>query len=389
VVTETYPPEINGVALTLARLVNGLRAHGHVVSVVRPHQGAAEAPGAPDPEVTFVRGVSLPCYGGVRIGVPAGGVLRHCWTMRRPDVVYVATEGPLGWSAVQAARGLGLPVLSGFHTNFHGYARHYRARWLGPLIFRYLRRFHNRTLGTLVASADLRQQLQAAGFRNLSVLGRGVDSQLFTPERRSAALREAWGVSEGDLVTLYVGRIAPEKNVPVAIEAYRGMQRISRSVRFVIVGDGPLRAALHDAHSDLRFCGAQTGEALAVHYASADVFLFPSETETFGNVTLEAMASGLVVVAYDYAAARMHISHGQTGVLVPRGASGAFVEAAVALARSPQSLRAMGRRARAYVAGLDWRDVVEQFEMLHTSALAERSVTGQAAATPAGSANYH
>ena len=370
VVTETYPPEINGVAMTLSRLVDGLRARGHEVSVVRPRQpGGSRAVDLRDPALTAVRGVSMPRYEAVRLGLPAGALLRRQWTHQRPDVVYVATEGPLGWSAVRTAHQLDVPVLSGFHTNFHGYVRHYRAGWLERVVARYLRRFHNRTDGTLVATPDLRDQLQADGFKNLSVLGRGVDGRLFTPTRRSAALRTAWGVSEADLVALYVGRVASEKNLGVAIEAYRAMRRLRPALRFVIVGDGPLRPALQQAHPDLLFCGALTGERLATHYASADVFLFPSTTETFGNVTLEALASGLAVVAYDYAAARMHIVHGETGTLVPYGDAGAFVAGAAALARSPETLREMRRQARASVGPLEWARVVERFETLLTEAV--------------------
>jgi len=147
------------------------------------------------------------------------------------------------------------------------------------------------------------------------------------------------------------------------------MRRLRPALRFVIVGDGPLRPALQQAHPDLLFCGAITGERLATHYASADVFLFPSTTETFGNVTLEALASGLAVVAYDYAAARMHIVHGETGTLVPYGDAGAFVAGAAALARSPETLLGMRRQAGASVGLLEWARVVERFEALLTEAV--------------------
>jgi glycosyltransferase involved in cell wall biosynthesis len=209
--------------------------------------------------------------------------------------------------------------------------------------------------------------------KNVTILGRGVDSQLFTPARRCAALRHSWGVSENALVVLYVGRVAPEKNLGLAVEAYRAMQCSSHAMKFVLVGDGPLRASLQKDHHDLIFCGVHTGKELARHYASADVFLFPSETETFGNVTLEAMASGLVVVAYNYAAARMHITPGETGVLVPYGKPQAFVDAAARLARAPQSLPQIRRQARAYGAAIDWQQVVERFATLLTSALSEAS----------------
>jgi glycosyltransferase involved in cell wall biosynthesis len=372
IVTETYPPEVNGVAMTLSHLVAGLRSQGHAVSVVRPRRQSSErSRDNGDPTVTVVPGLPIPGYKGAHVGLPARGLLQGCWTQHRPDVVYVATEGPLGWSAVRTAQRLRIPVLSGFHTNFDSYSKHYRLGWLQPLIFHYLCRFHNRTTGTLVPSVDLRDRLQAVGIHNVSVLGRGVDSQLFTPERRCAALRRTWGVSDSDLAVLYVGRVASEKNLGLAVAAYRAIQQFSASVKFIVVGDGPLRAPLQKAHPDLIFCGVQIGEQLAKHYASADVFLFPSETETFGNVTLEAMASGLVVLAYNYAAAHMHMTHGETGVLVPYGEPQAFIDAAVKLARAPQSLDTIRQQARAYVGSVNWQCVVERFVTLLTGALVE------------------
>jgi len=139
-------------------------------------------------------------------------------------------------------------------------------------------------------------------------------------------------------------------------------------MKFVIVGDGPLSVVLQKEHRDLIFCGLQTGAELAKHYASADVFLFPSETETFGNVTLEAMASGLVVVAYNYAAAKIHISHGQTGILVPYGDLQAFVSLSAGLVRERQYLQRIRRQAREYASSIEWPRVVERFEALLTAA---------------------
>ncbi len=371
-VTDTYPPEVNGVALTLARLVDGLRRRGHRVSIVCPRRWTDERSGlSRDPEATFVRSVPLPGYKGLHVGLPAGGLLRDCWTRHPPDVVYVATEGPLGWAAVRTARRLGIPVLSGFHTDFHSYSRHYYAGLLHHGVALYLCRFHNRTSGTLVPSVDLRDRLCASGFRNVQVLGRGVDSELFTPAHRCPELRETRGASEHDRVVLYVGRLAPEKNLGLAIAAYRAMQMNDKSMKFVIVGDGPQRGILQKEHPDLLFRGVRKGEDLAGHYASADLFLFPSATETFGNVTLEAMASGLVVVAYDYAAAHMHITHGATGVLVPYGEPEAFMSAAAELARDPRSLSSMRHQARESVATLGWQCVVRQFETLLADVLAK------------------
>jgi len=372
IVTETYPPEINGVALTLAHLVNGLLRLGHSVSLIRPRQlesGTFE--GSDKYKAILVRGLPLPGYKGLQFGLPAGRLLRNVWMRHRPDVVYIATEGPLGWSAVCAARRLRIQAFSGFHTNYHIYSKHYRLGRLQDLVFKYLRAFHNRTTGTLVASADLCGRLQGLGFKNVNVLGRGVDNQLFAPDRRCAQLRKSWGLTDDDLAILYVGRLAPEKNVLLAVDAYRAMQGRTTRPKFILVGDGPISGVLQRLHPDLIFAGQQTGEQLARYYASGDVFLFPSETETFGNVTLEAMASGLLVIAYDYAAAKVHIRHGETGLLVPYGESQAFIQTVANLGDN-RSISHIRKRAREYARGVDWPRVVEKFERLLAGAGAQQ-----------------
>jgi glycosyltransferase involved in cell wall biosynthesis len=355
--------------MTLARLTKGLIARGHVVSMIRPYQQGFDSV-TTGSSVTLVRGLPLPGYHGLQFGLPAGGLLKRLWSKQRPDVIYVATEGPLGWSAVRTARNLSIAALSGFHTNYHSYSRHYRLGCFQPLVFRYLRHLHNGTLGTMVPSLELRDRLQAHGFRNVTFLGRGVDSHLFAPECRCAELRRSWGLSDCELAVLYVGRIAPEKNLRVAVEAYRAMYQFDNSIKFILVGDGPLRITLQKRHPNLIFCGIKTGKALARHYASADIFLFPSETETFGNVTLEAMASGLAVVAYNYAAAKLHISHGETGLLVPCGDSKAFIDSAAELVHEPRWLYKLRTQARQYAAALNWSHVIETFESWLADALA-------------------
>ena len=388
IVTETYPPEINGVALTLANLVKGLLARGHSVSVVHPRQRKRRTPDVSargyNYEALLVRGLPLPGYQGLQFGVPSGRLLRQSWNKYLPDAVYVATEGPLGWSAVRTARSLGIPTVSGFHTNFHQYCKHYGVSWLQQVALRYLRWFHNQTECTLVSNEDLRAGLQSAGFNNVSILERGVDSQLFNQQRRCSQLRHEWGASDDDLVLIYVGRIAAEKNLKVAIEAYREMRKRGERVKFVIVGDGPLRGVLEKENADLIFAGMQTGEQLARHYASADVFLFASETETFGNVTLEAMASGLAVVAYNYAGAQLHIANGETGILVRFGDAKAFVDSASGLLRAPETVARIRRQARQYVARLNWHRVAERFETLLLNAGRETGNASSSALTPKG-----
>ncbi len=362
-VTETYPPEINGVAMTMGRIVTGLQARGHTVQLIRPRQHAGDRP-AEQPlfEEVLQRGVPIPRYDALKLGLPAKQALIRLWAKHRPDIVHVVTEGPLGRSALAAASKLTLPVSTDFHTNFHSYSTHYGVGWLKTPITAYLRKFHNKALSTLVPTESLREELQALGFRNLEVVARGVDTAQFHPQRRSTALRQTWGVVDGDQVALSVGRLAPEKNLPLVLRAYGLMRELQPRLRLVLVGDGPERARLMRENPGVIFAGMRIGEDLAAHYASADVFLFPSMTETYGNVTVEAMASGLAVVAYDYAAAQQHMRHGASGVLVPFAAADDYVQAAAALANDAPRVKALGARARTVTEKLDWSYIVAEFE---------------------------
>jgi glycosyltransferase involved in cell wall biosynthesis len=363
VVTETYPPEINGVAMTLGRMVAGLQARGHQVQLIRPKQSVTDTPASSDTfEEVLQRGVPIPRYDGLKMGLPAKAALTRLWTLRRPDIVHVATEGPLGWSALAAANKLRIPVSTDFHTNFHVYSKHYGFGWLRKPIINYLRKFHNKAMCTMVPTEGLKQELESEGYENLAVVQRGVDTALFTPEKRSDDLRHSWGVPSDGLVALYVGRLAPEKNLPVAIQAFEAIKRIRHDAKLVLVGDGPERAALEARYPGHVYAGMRTGDDLAAHYASADIFLFPSLSETYGNVTTEALASGLAVVAYDYAAAAELIRHGKTGMLAPLDDEKKFVAAAKALAGDPALTSSIGRRAREVALRTDWDKIFDHFE---------------------------
>ncbi len=362
-VTETYPPEVNGVAMTIARLVQSLRERQHTVQVVRPRQPAdAERTSGDAHDDVLVRGVPIPNYAGLRMGLPCKGTLVKLWERQRPDVVHIATEGPLGRSALQAAKALGLPVCSDFRTNFHAYSKHYGFGFLRGPIMAYLRRFHNATQCTMVPSQALHDDLQAEGFRDLVQVARGVDVRRFDAAHRSDALRTQWGAGLDDLVVTCVGRLAPEKNLKTLVTAFEAIRQQQPRARLVLVGDGPMRKELQLRCPDAVFAGQRSGADLAAHYASADLFLFPSVTETFGNVTTEAMASGLAVVAFDYAAAGRLIRHGENGALVPYEDDAAFVTTAARTATDLAHCRVLGTRARTSVLPLDWDSIAAQVE---------------------------
>jgi len=353
VVTDTYAPDINGVAFSLAKLCHGLRARGHRVEVIRPGRGGeGEFP---------VPWWPLPGYWEIRVGAPLPGQLRRRWKKNRPDIIYVAIETPLGFTAMRTARKLGIPVIGGFHTNFREYLDQYGMKGFARRVWSYQKWFHGQLARTLVPSPDARRRLMDAGFENVVVLGRGVDTGRFHPGRRDPALRREWGV-EGDApIALVVGRVSPEKNIGLAIRAFQRMRESQPDLACVVVGDGPARARLEKENPDVRFTGYRTGEALAACYASADVLMFPSETETFGNVLLEGMASGLAVLAYDYAAAGWHGVDGVNCLKVPKGDESAFLTAAARLTDAGLR-RLLGHGALATAGSLGWPAVVAELE---------------------------
>ncbi len=354
IVTDTFSPDVNGVAMTLGRLTDGLRKRGHRVHVT--HTGGFAGPGE-----TRSASVPLPGYREVRVGLPEPFKLRARWLKKRPDAVYVATESPLGKSALKAANALGIPVASGFHTNFHQYMEQYRMGGLQPVAMAYLKRFHQRADCTLTPSQDVVDKLLAEGFTNVHVLGRGVDTELYAPGKRCEVLRAHWGARPGAPVAVIVGRVAAEKNFDLAMIAFEQMRQAVPDMQCVVVGDGPLREKLAEKFKWVHFVGVQLGEDLARHYASADVLLFPSETETFGNVLLESMASGLVTVSYDYAAAALHVRSGESGLKATKGDAAGFLKNAIeALAFRPH--HGLRTAAREVAEKLGWDQVVREFE---------------------------
>jgi glycosyltransferase involved in cell wall biosynthesis len=360
-VTETFPPEVNGVARTLGRWVEAFRTRGHDVRVIRPRQpGERAGPG-------LVYGMPLPFYRQVRLGIAGPVRLAHLLgDPRLPDLVHIATEGPLGFSALLAARGLGVPVASSFHTNFDHYASHYGFFGVDRLAFACLRWFHNRTLVTLVPSQATRLRLLSDGVQRVEIWSRGVDAGVFSPAHRDDRLRRGLGLGPDDVLLVYVGRLAPEKNLAVLLQAFARLLAQAPAgwrerVKLVLVGAGPLTDALERAaQPGVVLAGEQHGLVLSRWYASADVFAFPSLSETFGNVVLEAQASGLPVVGFDCQGVNERVTTDVDGLLVPVGADLAPPLWQLCQDRG-QRLR-MAQAARAKAQKQDWNPIFDELE---------------------------
>lgn len=352
-VTETYFPQVNGVSRTLGQLVRVLKEAGDQVQVVHPDYGEP----AEGPDRVLVRSVHVPFYRELRLPVPPFGRVRRAIDAFRPDIIHIATEATLGLAALRHALAREVPVVSSFHTNFDQYTNHYGVGWLRGPLWRYFRWFHNATRETYVPSLATIAELEAKGLERLVLWPRGVDGSLFRPDRPGRdRVRRELGFTPEDVVIGHVSRIAVEKNVGYLGEALALVTAARPGVRLLIVGDGPARPELEEKLGDAAsFVGYRTEDDLADHYAAADLFAFTSLTETFGNVILEAMASGLPVVAVRSGGPGDIVRPGETGLLVDPGAPpGDFSDALIGLVDDLAARSALAASARSYALSQTW-----------------------------------
>jgi glycosyltransferase involved in cell wall biosynthesis len=352
-VTETYFPQVNGVSRTLSELVRYLHESGDDVQLIYPDYGVA----VDREQVHAVRSIVLPFYRELHLPLPPFGRVHRAIESFQPDVIHIATEATLGWSVLQRALRRRIAVVSSFHTNFDQYSRHYGVGWARAAIWRYLRWFHNNTRETYVPSETTITQLEGLGFERVVLWRRGVDSSLFRPKRPGRVdVRRALGWAPEDVVITYVSRIAPEKNVDYLAAALAIVASRRPDVRLLLIGDGPSRPALEQRIGSIaHFAGYLQGEALSDHYSAADIFAFSSLTETFGNVVLEAMSSGLPVVALRAGGVGESVQSETTGFLVePSEPPARFAAALLRLIDHPQQRHEMARAAREYAVSQSW-----------------------------------
>lgn len=357
-VTETYLPQVNGVSRTLSQLVRVLRDAGDDVQVVHPDYGSAAA----SENDVLVRSEEIPFYREVRLPMPPFGRVHDAIARFAPQIVHIATEATLGLSILRLALREKMPVVSSFHTNFDQYTDHYRVGWLKRGVWRYLRWFHNQTRETYVPSRASIQTLERRGFERLVLWPRGVDCSLFRPDRPDReALRSRLGFQPEHVVVGHVSRIAVEKNVDYLAAALERLIAIhGDQVRILIVGDGPERAELETRLGPAARCvGFKTGPELADHYAACDLFAFASVTETFGNVILEAMASGLPVVALRAGGPAEIVVDGETGILLSPSDSPETMSNALSslVTDKPMRIR-MSQAARAHAERQTWHAIM-------------------------------
>lgn len=297
--TDTYPPQINGVAPTLARLVKAVESRGGAVQVVT----VSDPDAVSDSQVERWPSIPFWAYPQLQMAAPRRDKALDLIEKWKPNLIHSTTEFGVGLGGLFGAREKRVPFVSSYHTHFTAYLKHYKLSVLDAIGWPYLRWFHNAGRITWAPSEIVRAELEQHGFANTRVWSRGVDANQFHPKFRSNELRAKLGVPENGLLVIYVGRLAPEKGIHVALEGMRQVMERNPNVRFALAGHGPDEERCRaTAPPGAVFTGRLTGRALSEFYASGDIFVFPSITETFGNVVLEAMSSRLALVAPDIGA---------------------------------------------------------------------------------------
>lgn len=371
-VCETFLPDVNGVTTTLCRLLEHLRREGHEALLFAPHDAPGEYEGTP---IVHLSGMPLPMYPEVKLTPPQPGITAHLRRFK-PDLVHLVGPAVMGAVIPFVARGLRLPLVASYHTDFGAYSRHYGLGFLQSSVNTWLRWIHNRCQITLCPSTYTLRSLRSFGFRRLRIWGRGVDTVRFNPSHRSEAWRESMGLTANETVLLYVGRIAAEKRVDLLPEAIQGLS----NTRLVMVGDGPYRTEMERRCAGLpvHFTGYLKGQELATAYASADAFVFPSDTDTFGQVIQEAMASGLPVIGARSGGTLDLVRDGQTGRLFAPGVASDLRSRLREITTNHSTRAAMGYAGRAAAERRSWPSVMGEL-MGHYDSVSRRRTRSQVA----------
>jgi glycosyltransferase involved in cell wall biosynthesis len=350
--SESLLPHVDGVSRTLAQLFEFLESRGVDFRVFSPF--------VPPPEISWaskvrrVPYVRVPVYRDYRMSVPIGHRISERLDEYGPDLLHVVSPTPVAVRAQKYGQRRGIPVVSSFHTHFVSYFRYYGVKSLERGGWAFMRWFYNRCDRVYAPTWSIVRELESHGIRNVELWSRGIDASAFSPDHRDPALRERVGAGDGVPLLLLVSRLVKEKDLADLVEVERILRERGAPFRLALVGDGPMRAELETSLPDASFAGHQAGAALARWYASADVFVFPSTTETLGNVVLEALASGVPAVVVDRGGPQDLVEPGETGFVARSNDPVDIADRVESLLRDPPLRARMGEAARIAAAVRDW-----------------------------------
>lgn len=357
--TDTFSPEINGVARTLDRLAKYLEKAHIEYQIFAPDAGSS----VPfEPQVTRLTSIPFLLYPECRIAFPNPLQLKQNIEQFNPTLIHIATPFNVGLFGLNYGKKLNIPMVASYHTHFDQYLQYYHLQIFEKWLWSYMRWFHQSMERVFVPSQSTKETLiKHRIHQDVEIWSRGVDYTFYSPFKRKNDVRTRYQIQEKYLL-LYVGRIAPEKDIHIVLETFQALpEQIKRETHLLLVGDGPLLKEIREHnHPQITFTGFLEGEELAEIYASADLFLFPSPTETFGNVVLEALASGVPVIGADSGGVKHLIQHKKNGFLCTPQDTHAFVQAVVHVLTDLDLHRTMSREARKYALGLSWEHIFQR-----------------------------
>ncbi|WP_345241661.1 glycosyltransferase family 1 protein [Pontibacillus salipaludis] len=365
--TDTFTPQVNGVAKTLQRFVNYLDDQDVEYIVFAP-DGNQQSLNTE--QVKGFKSVPFYLYPECRLSLPNLSTIRKQLEAFQPDLIHIATPFNIGFAGLYYGKKLGIPMVGSYHTNFDRYLEYYDLNILSKWIWKYMRWFHAPFRQTFVPSEETKRDLIQRGFQNISIWSRGVDCQLFHPDYDHTAVREMYNIDEPYILT-YVGRLAPEKDLDVFLKIAESLPpSLQKQVHWLVAGDGPIACELKSAApKNMTFTGYVEGEHLARIYATSTLMVFPSSTETFGNVVLESMAAGTPVIGAKAGGVQGIIAHNETGKLCTSGNVVEFIEAITDVLHKESVLKEMGVRARQYAKGCSWTSIFDDLLLQYEVAI--------------------
>ena len=367
--TESLPPSTDGVAKTMTQLCHSLVSEGIDFRFFSPFKPDYDIPWKQ--QVTRVPSIPFPLYPEYRIGIPGTLSINSALDRFRPDIVHAASPTPLGFLSLNYARRRGIPAVSSYHTHFVSYFRYYGFGNFEQFGWTFLKHFYNKFSRIYAPSGSTVRDLERRGFNNVELWQRGINLSRFSPGFRNHDLRRQAGARENDLVLLFVGRMVKEKDIEDLVRVHRILEKEQRNFKMVFVGGGPLLSQTRKELPNAWFTGYQYGDDLASWYASADIFTFPSTTETFGNVVLEAYASGLPVVGSNKGGVADLVEDGRTGFIARANDPEHFALQLGRIMDNPELRARMGQQARISVRQNSWASVNERLFNSYRETIAE------------------
>ncbi|TYR82070.1 glycosyltransferase family 1 protein [Priestia megaterium] len=375
--TDTFAPDVNGVAKTLHRFTNYLKSKNIPYQVFAPESTTSDLFST---HIHRFMSIPLFLYPHCRLAFPNMLKIKTQLQHFNPTVIHVATPFNMGLCGLHYGKKMNIPLVGSYHTDFEQYLNYYDLELLKPVLWKYMKWFHEPLQRIFVPSQTTKEHLSEKGFQNLSIWSRGVDHKLFHPHYDRFDVRIKYNIKKPYILT-YVGRLAPEKNVSFLLKIARSLpDHLRHQVHWLIVGDGPLKESLQQESLDhMTFTGFLEGKALAQMYAASDLFIFPSETETFGNVVLESLSSGTPVIAAKAGGVKHIVRHGQTGYLCEPNSIHEFTQSIIHLLENLHHRLQMGYAARNYALTQTWECIFDKLLQDYETAVSETSETIQLA----------